>query len=903
MLSRNYLLHSRYRIIRPLGKGGFGQVYEALDDKLDCIVALKERLAKLDSEKLRRAFEREAKLLANLRHPALPKVTDHFFEVEGQYLVMEFIEGDDLATLLAKRQSPFPFDQVLSWADEVLKALAYLHTRSEPIVHRDIKPANIKLTSEGEIFLLDFGLAKGYAGEMTLPGSNRSSSVHGYTAAYAPLEQLNNSGTNEQSDIYSLGATLYHLLTEHIPVTSSQRYKSIEMGEHDPLQPPHEVNPTIPEPISVVVLQAMALSRRDRIRSAYLMRDALLKAKLSLQQEAAVDTMDSSWQQAPTSVAPASNAHLRIGPETATRDRSPAELEPPIPSPADKLPAVPTEEISWPSQLASEGADSKWASTILDTETDTDSFSSSLLGGAETDSLCVTENAAIEYPSETETAWPAQQEEENARLIKQEGEEKRQSATQAKRQVEEARPTQEDAELGDAETPVQEETTETTKLGTISERIHRSDSALTATAEPFLQTPEDRTAEANVLAGLADGASEITHLANATPETTVEVAEVINDGPAGERHFDAVRLDATVPIVQRRAEPGYTIQVAQSIPRYKLYRNWLIAGVLGLVLVLTASLMAVYLSGKKSNVTDSASTPPVNNLVFKEVLSSQQGKLSSVALSRDARLLAFAGDSKTISVWDAQTLQLKHATAGHQGIINSIAFSPDNYILASGASDRSVKLWNAADGSLLKTLSGHLSRVLVVAFSPSGRLLATAGEDKKILLWEVKSGNLAKSLSGHRGPVSALAFASDGTTLASAGKDDGIKLWDIPQGFEKKSLPAPGTLSLAFSPDGILASSHTDGTARLWNWGNKLILAKLVGHTASVTAIAFNSDGRLLFTASADKTVRIWNVENGVTKQTLIGHTEGVDSIAISPDGHTLLTGSHDQTLRVWKTN
>lgn len=113
---------------------------------------------------------------------------------------------------------------MLSWADEVLKALTYLPTRQEPIVHRDVKPANIKLTSEGEIFLLDFGLAKGYAGEMTLPGtSQRSSSVHGYTAAYAPLEQLNNSDTNEQSDIYSLGATLYHLLTGRVPVTITSK--------------------------------------------------------------------------------------------------------------------------------------------------------------------------------------------------------------------------------------------------------------------------------------------------------------------------------------------------------------------------------------------------------------------------------------------------------------------------------------------------------------------------------------------------------------------------------------------------------------------------------------------------------------------------------------------------------
>ncbi|HEY0408582.1 MAG TPA: serine/threonine-protein kinase, partial [Pyrinomonadaceae bacterium] len=288
MLHRNYFLHHRYRIIRPLGTGGFGHVYEALDDKLDSIVAIKERRANLDSDKLRRAFEREAKLLANLRHPVLPKVTDHFFEGNGQFLVMEFIEGDDLSTLLAKRQRPFSIEQVLPWADDLLKALEYLHTRPEQVIHRDIKPGNIILTGEGEIFLLDFGLAKGSSEAPEM--EQASSSVHGYTAAYAPLEQLNNSGTNEQSDLYSLGATLYHLLTGHPPKTASQRYKSQDLGERDPLIPPHETHARVPYPISLVVLQAMALNRRDRIASATAMRRALREAGLSAQAEQSVNT-------------------------------------------------------------------------------------------------------------------------------------------------------------------------------------------------------------------------------------------------------------------------------------------------------------------------------------------------------------------------------------------------------------------------------------------------------------------------------------------------------------------------------------------------------------------------------------------------------------------------------------
>jgi serine/threonine protein kinase len=389
MLPRNYFLHSRYRIIRPLGKGGFGQVYEALDDKLDCIVAIKERLANVSSDKLRRAFEREAKLLANLRHPVLPKVSDHFFEGEGQYLVMEFIEGDDLATLLKKRKRPFTVEDILPWADELLRALEYLHSRPEPIIHRDIKPANIKLTDEGDIFLLDFGLAKGAAGSMPVPDSEqRSSSLHAYTAAYAPLEQLNNSGTNAQSDIYSLGASLYHLLTGQIPVKASLRYKGLELGQRDPQPQAYEVNPAVPFSISLALSQAMALSRRDRTASATRMREDLRAARLALDREyqraleetASPSEVYTNNRPSPQpSTAPTAPAHTAPSPrhvEIGVPPEPPHEADKLMPSEDQRKAAEPpsressshSAEGSWPSHLSSENIDSQLPSTIVDEE-------------------------------------------------------------------------------------------------------------------------------------------------------------------------------------------------------------------------------------------------------------------------------------------------------------------------------------------------------------------------------------------------------------------------------------------------------------------------------------------------------------------------------------------------------
>ena len=138
MLSEGTVLQSRYRIVRQLGQGGMGAVYEAVDERLDTIVALKETL--FTDEKLRKQFEREARLLARLHHPALPRVSDHFNESEGQFLVMQFIAGDDLAEMLTQRNAPFPQDEVLRWADQLCDALDYLHTQEPQIIHRDIKP-------------------------------------------------------------------------------------------------------------------------------------------------------------------------------------------------------------------------------------------------------------------------------------------------------------------------------------------------------------------------------------------------------------------------------------------------------------------------------------------------------------------------------------------------------------------------------------------------------------------------------------------------------------------------------------------------------------------------------------------------------------------------------------------
>jgi hypothetical protein len=162
------------------------------------------------------------------------------------------------------------------WADELLKALAYLHSQDPPILHRDIKPANLKLTPQGEIILLDFGLAKGTAGQTSSVMTSRS--VFGFTPNFAPLEQIQGTGTGPRSDLYALAATLYYLMTGAIPPDALTRITEVANGQADPLRAADEVNAEIPRAVAEVLMKSMAHNRDHRPASAAEMRRLLREA-------------------------------------------------------------------------------------------------------------------------------------------------------------------------------------------------------------------------------------------------------------------------------------------------------------------------------------------------------------------------------------------------------------------------------------------------------------------------------------------------------------------------------------------------------------------------------------------------------------------------------------------------
>jgi serine/threonine protein kinase len=306
VLAPNTLLQNRYRIVRQLGQGGMGAVYEAVDQRLDTVVALKETL--FSDELLRKQFEREARLLAKLRHSAMTRVVDHFAEGDGQFLVMDFVAGEDLWHTLQRTGTPFSTDEVLKWANQLLEVLDFLHAQNPPVIHRDIKPQNLKVTSNNQIILLDFGLAKGFAGQISRV--TPSGSIFGFTPNYAPLEQIQGIGTDQRSDLYSLSATLYHLLTNVMPADVLTRAGAIVGGQPDPLRPADETNPHVPHAFANVLTQGTAINRELRPATAREMLKSLnqvtqpaspaSEAKTLLRQPGSVDSApDPSSQERP----------------------------------------------------------------------------------------------------------------------------------------------------------------------------------------------------------------------------------------------------------------------------------------------------------------------------------------------------------------------------------------------------------------------------------------------------------------------------------------------------------------------------------------------------------------------------------------------------------------------------
>ncbi|MBS2037894.1 protein kinase [bacterium] len=302
-LEEGKLLANRYKVEKVLGQGGMGAVYLARDSSLgDKAVAIKEMRVSAADDKQQQAalqqFRQEAQFLANLEHPNLVQVSDFFSDDGRHYLVMAFVKGQNLGEMLIARRGAFPVAKVLEWGRQLAGVLHYLHTQDPPILFRDLKPSNIMLDAAGNVRLIDFGIARSFN-----PEGVTATFLQGMgSAGYSPLEQYQGAGgTDPRSDIYALGATLFHLVTNRVPPSPVEL-----VSENKPMPSARRWNPTLPNQVDQILLKMLAVRKDDRYQTMEQVRALLDQAAKNLEkdEDGATESLGSAPSLPPPSSTP-----------------------------------------------------------------------------------------------------------------------------------------------------------------------------------------------------------------------------------------------------------------------------------------------------------------------------------------------------------------------------------------------------------------------------------------------------------------------------------------------------------------------------------------------------------------------------------------------------------------------
>lgn len=706
------VLQGRYRIIRQLGHGGFGAVYEAIDDDLNLSFALKETFYAADEE-LRQAFKREARMLASLSHAAFPRVSHYFTEGDGCFLVMELIYGDDLDKLLSKHTGPFEQQPILILADQILDALEDLHARG--IIHRDIKPSNLKLTPEGKIKLLDFGIAKGaIEGETTI--LTTVGSMAAATLQYAPLEQVIKASpqyqmmlsvvhsnkvleimqrrTNAASDLYALAATLYHLLTKTLPADAPTRALAIWSGQKDRLIPAHEVNPQISREVSEVLQEAMRLDSGERPSSAAKMRQMLRYAA----------------NPAVTVPSPTQPSPIIKGDEP--------QITLPNPEP---LIIDPVKIIDKPKKTSNLRVLLMVFSILL-------LWLVTTVGGL---------FLVVHFENSSNNAKANQRVSTNA---------------------------------PNANSLV----TNSNANSVVTNSNENSAKPVITGKYALVQTLTWQNTGVDSIAFSPDGKTVAGGDANGTVKLWDAATGNLKQTLTGNIAVYAVAFSPDGKTIVSGGDKN-TIRLWD--PASGTLKQTL-SGHTDVLLALVFSSDGKMLASGSANGDKTIKLWDTANGSLKQTLTGHTDLVGGLAFSPDGKTLVSGSGDKTIKIWDAANGSLKQTLTGHSGRVSEIVFSPDGKTFISGSDDKTIKLWDAASGIVKQTLTGK-SEIYSLAISPDGRTIVSGNRSGAVELWDVGNGSLKQTLTVPKGTISSVAFSPDGKTIASGGSDQTIKLWGI----------------------------------------------------------------------------------------------------------------------------